>query len=333
MIRPRRALGWLAAAAAGLVLVGCVAGRREFSASIPEIDTGTFSAGIPDILWNTQGQERTAEQQAYGSAGLIAWPTAVVSVYLDATDGTAWDEESIAESRAKLDLAVDWIDSQAARYGMNTTIYHDDGTEDSGLFYRETFDGSFVGGVDGEESQALYARISALCRSLDSQSLHQKYNTSSVAFLFFLPVSGSSYSIVHYLEDGGANYYEYSILYAGDAYTDAPETPAVYAHELLHQYGAPDLYEGSSDYYVTPMLSRYVAMHWPDAIMYDTYNPDGSMSWDEITQQLCPLTAYRLGLCTTFAGLESWPDAGGNPPGTFAEAPAPTVELAQGVAL
>ena len=332
MIR-RRALGWLAAAAAGLLLAGCVAGRREFSAVIPEIDSGRSSTAIPHILDNTQGQQRTEEQKAYGSAGLIAWPTAVVSVYLDSTDGTAWDEASIAETRAKLDLAVDWIDGQAARYGMSTTLYHDDGTEDSGLFYRETFDGSFVGGVDGEESEALYARISALCRSLDSRALHQKYNTSSVAFLFFLPVSGSSYSIVHYLEDGSANYYEYSILYAGDAYTDAPETPAVYAHELLHQYGAPDLYEGSSDYYVTPMLSRYVALHWPDAIMYDTYNPDGSMSWDEIPQQLCPLTAYRLGLCSSFAGLESWPDVGGNPPGTFAEEAVEESNLRQEVAV
>ncbi len=46
-------------------------------------------------------------------------------------------------------------------------------------------------------------------------------------------------------------YYEYSCLYKTDAYTDGePESPATFAHEILHLFGAPDFYEGSSDPYV-----------------------------------------------------------------------------------
>ena len=264
---------------------------------------------------------RTADQRTYGSAGLVGWPSVLVSVYLDEWNGAVWDESAIASSRQKLAMAVDWITRQCAAYSAAPKIYHDDGTPDSELFYHQTYNGRFAGGEDSEESDNYYAFVEDLCAELDTEALHERYGTSSVGFLFFLPVPGVSFTMVHYLEDENDYYHEYCSLYRYDAYGDGTEeeSATVYAHEILHLYGAADLYEGSADEFVTPELSRYVEMTWPDAIMLDTYEPDGSIRYDAIDKTLCPITAYRLGLTRRLDALGDYPDIAAMPPGTFAE--------------
>ena len=46
------------------------------------------------------------------------------------------------------------------------------------------------------------------------------YGARHIAFLFFLPISGTSFTMAHYADDGDSFYYEYSCLYKTDAYTD-----------------------------------------------------------------------------------------------------------------
>lgn len=263
----------------------------------------------------------TAAQRAYGSAGLVGWPSVLVSVYLDEWNGAGWDEAAIAASRQKLGLAVRWIQGQCAAYGAAPRIYYDDGTPDSGLFYHQTYNGRFAGGEASDETDIYYDTVEGLCAELDTAALHERYGTSSVGFLFFLPVAGVSFTMVHYLEDENRYYHEYCSLYRYDAYSGpgTEESPSVYAHEILHLFGAADLYEGSADIFVTPELTRYIEDTWPDAIMLDTYAPDGSVRQDTVDKTLCPLTAYRLGLIPLPAELAVWPDLDATPPGTFTD--------------
>ena len=314
--------------ALALLLAGCApraaltspsaSGRTPFDWPRPKQDND------PDWYddWLDSWQEASPlseEQRRYGSAGLLAWPSVLVSVYLDEAGGAAWDEAAIAQSRETLAEAVAWIETQCAAYNVDADIAFDDGTPDSGLFVHAGYDGSFAGGVDSAESDGFYAAVYDLCAELDTPELREKYGTSSIGFLIFLPVAGASFTMVHYLEDGDDYYHEFSCLYRADAYTgpDAFETPAVYAHEILHLYGAPDLYEGSSDYYVTPALTAYVEQTWPDEIMLDTYGPGGTLVYGGVEKQIGPLTAARLGLCTGFAGQERFPAVLELPSGTF----------------
>ena len=139
-----------------------------------------------------------------------------------------------------------------------------------------------------------------------------------IAFLFFLPISGTSFTMAHYADDGDSFYYEYSCLYKTDAYTDGEaESPATYAHEILHLFGAPDLYEGSSDPYVDEALVRYVADTYPGDIMLSTYEDDGSSRFDAITKEISPLTAYCLGLADTCPELAQFPLLADMTPGVF----------------
>mgnify|MGYP000113932697 CR=1 FL=1 len=90
------------------------------------------------------------------------------------------------------------------------------------------------------------------------------YGARHIAFLFFLPISGTSFTMAHYADDGDSFYYEYSCLYKTDAYTDGEaESPATYAHEILHLFGAPDLYEAAATLTSTRPLVSYVPTPTP----------------------------------------------------------------------
>ena len=174
------------------------------------------------------------------------------------------------------------------------------------------------GGENSEESSAFLDEMDTLCASLAADSRLAAYGARHIAFLFFLPISGTSFTMAHYADDGDSFYYEYSCLYKTDAYTDGEaESPATYAHEILHLFGAPDLYEGSGDPYVDRALIDYVAETYPDDIMVSTYEDDGTSRFDMITKEISPLTAYCLGLTDTCPELEQFPKLANITPGVF----------------
>lgn len=308
---------------AALLLVGCARGDLSYARgpgsrleqmpdlSEPETPTPEPQPTQPGTLW-TDGL--TAAQQKYGSAGLLAWPCVLYSVYLQQPDGPGWTEEEIARSQQNLAVAVDWITQQAAAYNAAPTLYYG---ED--LMTVLDYEPGFVGGEESDEGQAFYEDMDKVCGELNTADLAETYGTTNIGFLVFLPVAGCSFTMVHYLEDGGYYFNEYCCLYKDNVFFE-PGTfdgPAVYAHEILHLFGAPDLYNGSNDLFVSRELVDYVARNWPDEIMHDTYATDGSLEYDVIHKEISPLTAYRLGLADSFPGMERFPLVTMDPPGTF----------------
>lgn len=262
-------------------------------------------------------------QKLYGSAGLLTEPTVLVSVYInDAAGGRVWTENAKAETRQYLATAVQWLNEQAETYGQTLNLYYDDGAANSSLCRSYTPHAAVRGGRDSDESDALLTELDAVSATLDTAALQQAYGTDRIAFLYFLPVSGASFTMVHYADDGDDYYYEYSCLYRYDVYAadGESESPATYAHELLHLFGAPDLYEGSSDDFVDDALIAYVEENYPDEIMNSTYNDDGTSSFTSVDKTISPLTAYCLGLADTCPELELFPKLADVTPGVFRHA-------------
>lgn len=259
-------------------------------------------------------------QMVYGSAGLLTEPTVLVSVYInDAAGGRVWTEDAKAETRQYLATAVQWLEEQAQSYGHTIHLYYDDGTANTHLSRTYTPKSAIRGGRSSDESDELLNELDAVCDTLDTTELEVTYGTDRVAFLYFLPVSGASFTMVHYADDGSNFYHEYSCLYRYDVYAGEgeSESPATYAHEILHLFGAPDLYEGSSDDFVDDELIAYVEQTYPDEIMNSTYNEDGTSSFDSVNKVISPLTAYCLGLTDTCPELEQFPKLANITPGVF----------------
>lgn len=263
----------------------------------------------------------TEEQQRYGSAALLTDPTVLVNVFLnDAAHGCTWDAEDRAAAVQRTAMAVDWINAQAADYGAAPQLICDrsgDGS-DAALTRSYLLQSAIRGGENSEESTAFLEEMDTLCESLAADRRLAVYGARQIAFLFYLPISGTSFTMAHYADDGASFYYEYSCLYKTDAYTDGePESPATFAHEILHLFGAPDFYEGSSDPYVDAALTAYVEETYPDDIMLSTYEADGTSRFDAISKTMSPLTAYCLGLAESCPELEQFPALGRVEPGVF----------------
>lgn len=292
------------------LLAGCArTARREVS--IPHAETpGAVSTPAPS------DSAAGSLQEVYGSCGLLAWPSVLYSIYLQDTE-SRWTQEAMAQTRESLAVAVSWIAEQAQSYNASPKISYDNG--ENGLYTVVDCTSTLTEQTTGDS--AFYDYVDTLTAAVDTEAIQSAFGTASIGYLIFLPVEGSAYSILHYIEDGSSYLNEFSCLYLYDPYS-APGTydsPAVYAHEILHLFGAADLYADSTDAFVTQPLAQYVVNTWPDAIMYDTYNSDGSICYDRIEKSICPLTAYRLGLTDTFPGIEQFPDAAADPPGTFSD--------------
>lgn len=313
-----RVLLHLAALAMGLcLLAGCAAQpAAPAQATIPHIETSpqpTVAPSPTPTPTQTPAQQQDL-QQVYGSCGLLAWPSVLYSIYLQ-DDANPWTEEALAQTRQNLAVAVDWITQQAQTYNAQPKIYYDTGENNLSTF------AAYKAGLteDTTTGTTFYDDVDTLTAQVDVEFIQQQYGTASIGYLIFLPVEGASYSILHYLEDGGNYLNEFSCLYLYDSYAGEKtyNSPTVYAHEILHLFGAADLYVGSRDTFVTQPLAQYVLNTWPDAIMYYTYNSDNGISYEHIEKTLCPLTAYRLGLVDSFPGSEQFPAATQDPPGVF----------------
>lgn len=134
---------------------------------------------------------------------------------------------------------------------------------------------------------------------LDISSLLQKYEAQSIAFLYFIPHEGCSYSSMHFLADGPETWNEGCLLYLEDMYspTFEYETPTVFAHELLHLFGAEDYYP-SAEVFSKQTYSTLASICEND-LMYQTFATiDGVYTTfpDEVYNEITPVTAYLLGI-------------------------------------
>ena len=153
----------------------------------------------------------TEEQQRYGSAALLTDPTVLVNVFLnDAAHGCTWDAEDRAAAVQRTAMAVDWINAQAAGYGAAPQLICDrseDGS-DAALTRSYLLQSAIRGGENSEESTAFLEEMDALCESLAADSRLAVYGARQIAFLFYLPISGTSFTMAHYADDGASFYYE-----------------------------------------------------------------------------------------------------------------------------
>jgi hypothetical protein len=86
------------------------------------------------------------------------------------------------------------------------------------------------------------------------------------------------------------------------------EPPAAYAHEILHTFGAVDLYDTSDENLgATKKFVRYIGKHDANDIMYTVYNEKtGESEYDRISNRLTALDAYYIGWTDSCPLVKEW---------------------------
>lgn len=284
--RPGGGAGVFVALVLCCVLSVALPGQRRLPAAL----TGLGGGDVLVIDNPPRGSQEQRKEGDLGSAGYLRGDVLLVSLYID-DSGSRWDRDKQENVKSYLDVACDYLVEQAEDYGQTLSFYYDVDLYPD-LMYGLTYDQCVAEDETGGFDRWLNKWIE---KNVPIADLQEKYGTENIGFLALVADSGGAYTNVYYMEDPSIYYNESSVIFYYYPYvrlTDR-EVPAVYAHEILHQFGAIDLYEGSYDF--APENVSYVGRTYPDEIMYSDYTVDGRLVYEEIELSISPVTAYCLG--------------------------------------
>ena len=226
-----------------------------------------------------------------GSAKNLEGKNLIYSLFVDTPDAK-WTDRDKKKALKNLEIAKEYIETEAKSYHKKVDLVVDfEENEDLTGSARINF--SLKDGEDYEE--ALDEEIAAwLDEQIDYEALTKEYKAKGIATIVFVNHKGSTYAICY---DGVDNPQESLVMFAG-------EVPAVYAHEILHLFGAHDLYEDAE---YTEEVCEYVKKAYPGEIMYTVKDENGRLNNSEIQNELSPITAYHLGWVNYIEEIDVFP--------------------------
>ncbi len=226
-----------------------------------------------------------------GSAKSLEGKNLIYSLFVDTPDAK-WTDRDKKKALQNLEIAKEYIETEAKSYRKKVDLVVDfEENEDLTGSARINF--SLKDGEDYEE--ALDEEITAwFDEQIDYEALCKEYKAKGIATIVFVNHKGNTYAICY---DGVDNPQESLVMFAG-------EVPAVYAHEILHLFGAHDLYEDAE---YTEEVCEYVKKAYPDEIMYTVKGEDGRLNSSEIQNELSPITAYHLGWVSYIEEIDVFP--------------------------
>lgn len=246
-----------------------------------------------------------------GSAKFLAGRTGIITFFVG-DSVTEWTKSDMTTVCDKLNTAAAYLNECGKKYKQDVKLIYNM----SDMMFYEKYEGTISDWEKDNYTKQVYNWID---KDVNCEYLISKYDLDGLAFLVVLNGAGVSYAIPHDIEDGKSNYYEVAYIYLFDSeYPDRYECPAAYAHELLHLFGAVDLY----DYEHNPIsypLEAYISMKHPNEIMYTTYlNGNISLS-KNIEQEFSDITAYSVGFLSDSKEIQQYPELKKTQPACFSE--------------
>ena len=133
---------------------------------------------------------------------------------------------------------------------------------------------------------------------IDAQGLKEKYGAENIIFFFFLNTGQENQVNPRALRKRAGDMWENELVNCYMRFRGYVMPPASMAHEILHCFGAPDLYYQNDwipQEYVDVCRDKY-----SDDIMYSVNKGD------EIARDITQVTAYYLGFAETFGDVEEY---------------------------
>lgn len=266
----------------------------EYSGDSDSADTSSFGSDV-----------NLSDEASFpnGTCNELDGNIVVVSIF--ANDNTSsWDFENPADVEmydnmaTRMRIGLDWLEQQAVNYGRDVKFISNF-NEDEELFYVADFDCDF-----SDNAYHFDAVMPFMDENMNALGAHlmEKYDADNIFFALFLnkpeDTTMSSYAYPFYGSDMGFLYPYECAIYSSYVY-GAQQGPAMYAHEVLHLFGAPDLYRADTDGTncgITQEFSDYCRENHLNEIMFSNYDvTDNSVNFEAVTNELTNLTAYFIG--------------------------------------
>ena len=248
-----------------------------------------------------------SEEDRFGSAKLLEGNIVVVAVFWEDAQNS-WGRNQLQIAQRQLVTALDFLEEEAAQYGVEANFCYS--PSEGKLNYRQSSPDQTLD-LENHLPDFYQEVIQWMDSVVPEQQLLEQYQAESICYLVFLPQSGTSFTLPRIADlPQQLTQRELSFLfYYQDAQRIQRQCPYIYAHELLHQFGAIDLYADSPQLPPSSGLPEYVWEQYPNEIMGG--NTQGHYYENELTEigfEITPLTAYCLGWVGRVPELEPYPE-------------------------
>ncbi len=235
-------------------------------------------------------------QFPHGTADTPAGRTIVVSIFGDYEDYT-WDFDSDIDLNTKdkvnryLKIAGDFIEDAAAAYDISSEFITDF-YENPDLCYQVSLDYDMSDQYMRDDIVMKYIH-----KNIDTDALMEKYDADNLIFFYIMNTDYKNRSTTSTRDWYEGMKYPYEVVYLFTIDDVEANCPAVYAHEMLHTFGAPDLYQCDEYYGIDKKALQYIERNYPNEIMYTCSDRrSGKYHYDRITNEVSSITAYYIGL-------------------------------------
>lgn len=259
------------------------------------------------------------EEGTTGSVKYLDGSTVLVSIFIEDRNAL-WTSQDEALVHENLDIACNYLVEEGKRYGKSVNLIYD--TEEySDLEYHLDYNKEFPGSTNEDTNEVndfvnyvyeyIYDEISV-------EAIMKKYKVNSVGFLIFIDGEADAATAYNYHYGPEKYYYEELAFINLRWEEDRNVNPDTYAHEILHMFGARDLYYTDAGDGISREFVDYVAEEYSKDIMLG-YSTKG-VSWDDkITSQITDITAYFIGWKEYISELNDFPDIETKYPASFTQ--------------
>jgi len=297
-VRTRRLLSALSASALILMpLAGCSSDETADYESADGSQEPSYESSASAEM--TAGAQDTPYQ--LGSAGYLSGTTVLVSIFVSDADyqwdfSNPQDQQTAQDALNYMSIGTAFLRDSAARYGRDASFVYDWNANRDLAFEAFFSDQSLVSGDTYYEPVDAYVR-----ETISSDQLKQEYGAANIIYVAFFNTPDSldrASNAMGVFSEGDYGMDEMLGIYTHCLGQE--ESPGVYAHELLHCFGAPDLYAdaGDQDYGLNADLRNAYKAEYPQDIMIgDGVDPATDMPvYDRVPTEITDLTAYYTGL-------------------------------------
>ena len=273
-----------------MLVTGCTHSAGGAKRSVSESDISAVSS---------VGDYESPYDGSLGSAGSLDGRTVIVSIFTDDA-GTSWNEDSDDDSEMMYDsldnlrISTEYLTEKAAYYGAEAEFIWD-WELNSDLYYRAKFEESLV----TEFGDMYSVQKQWVLDNVDTRALRNKYSADNVIYFFYFNTDFSNQVNPWYLGYSCSPEYDVEFCNIYVRFDDMFVTkPSSYAHEMLHCFGAHDLYYANE--FIPQKYVDYLGKNYSNDIMYTVYDSK------EILNDFTDLDAYYVGILDDCDDVEKW---------------------------
>lgn len=263
------------------------------------------------------------EKMPTGSAKYLDGDSVLVSIFLEDRD-SLWTGEDRELVRHNLNVANEFLVEEGEKYGKEVNLIYDFEKYPE-LEYHFTYRKEYCGfnwQDDGSENDKMVEELvdsvyDFIHDEIPIQEIMEKHQVNSIGFLVY--VDHEEGAACTYVYSAGTHKYNYTetcflnLRWQNDGRNVLGST---FAHEILHLFGARDLYVTGEDDNITSDAVSYAYETRPKDIMLGGYRK--AVDWENrVSADVTDITAYYLGWKYTADILTKYPDMECSEPASF----------------